>query len=91
MARAELPELTLSEADARQRARVRMASMAVALALVVAAAIILTRGHPPARSTAAFCSHIQRSADLSKVLASGNRDQIIAAVHELRTAAEAAV
>jgi hypothetical protein len=89
VARTEV-EARPEDVDDRQRVRVRIISIVVAAALVVTAAIVLTRHHPPARSTQAFCTRMAAAKDLGKVLASGDANQITAAVHRLDQAAQVA-
>ncbi len=73
-----------------ERVLIRAVSMVAALALTVTAAVVLTRHQPPPRSTQAFCTRVASSSSLASVLASGDADQIRAAVHRFDQAAQVA-
>jgi hypothetical protein len=69
--------------DHQQQVRVRALTGAIALVLVVAAVVLATRHQQVTRSVPAYCAQMAASKDLSRVLATGDADQIERAVSEL--------
>jgi hypothetical protein len=89
VSRVEVETTKRTPAD-RQRVQIRVVSMVAALALMVTAGVVLTRHHPPARSTQAFCAQVASASNLASVLAAGDATQIRSAVHQFDQAARVA-
>jgi len=63
--------------------QLRLATGAIALVLVVAAIVLVTRHQRVRPSVPAFCAQMTASRDLTRVLATGDADQITRAVQQL--------
>ncbi len=89
MARAEAA-ITETDEAIRQRKQLRLGSGLVALVLVVAAVVMVVRRPGEPRTAETFCPRIEAARSLNSVLASGDADQIVAAVARLDHAAKVA-
>ncbi|HEX7442655.1 MAG TPA: hypothetical protein VF320_02145 [Acidimicrobiales bacterium] len=74
----------------RRRMTIRLVSGAVAVALVAIAAVVLLTDRHPHRSADAYCAKVQASQSLSDALATGDAQEIRAAVAQFRGAAAVA-
>jgi len=84
------PEDRPTDDHHRRQTLTRVAAGVVAVVLVAAAAWILLANRHPTRSVEAYCAKISDAQNLSNALATGDAEQIRAAVDQFRGAAEVA-